>query len=281
MGGGRERRSDVRYAVDADATVLLLNRLQPWRCRLVELCLKGCRIHSRDRIHVSEGMGVEISFKVKGIAFRFSGAVQWTDGSHEAGLYFSNRIPRQTEKLSIVLAEVEADAQKKAAQNQGVEVAGPELARPRPPASLPAADQPATNAPASPSSSPIRPGRLGRERRAQARESVDTAAVIYLVKGGSRFDGRILDLSLGGCCIRIGERFPLGIYTRVEVEFRLEGLPFRLAGVIQTLRDRYTVGIHFVDMSPRKQLQVSELMAEIHAMQEAKPAAGGDRAPVT
>ena len=108
----------------------------------------------------------------------------------------------------------------------------------------------------------------GRDRRVASREAVDTTAVIFLVKIASRLPGRILDLSLGGCRIRTDERFPVGIYTRVETEFRLEGLPFRLGGVIQVIHDRHTVGIRFLDMSIRKREQVEQLMEEIREMKE-------------
>jgi hypothetical protein len=54
----------------------------------------------------------------------------------------------------------------------------------------------------------------------------------------------------------------VGIYTRTEIEFRLAGLPFRMGGVIQTVHDRYTVGIRFLDLSARKRQQVEQLIAE-------------------
>jgi hypothetical protein len=87
--------------------------------------------------------------------------------------------------------------------------------------------------------------------------------MIDLVKVGSKLMGHILDLSVGGCRIRTLEKFPVGIYTRIETEFKLHGLPFRLGGVIQALHDRYTVGIRFLDMSSRKRDQVVELVGEL------------------
>jgi hypothetical protein len=104
-----------------------------------------------------------------------------------------------------------------------------------------------------------------RERRVQSRHEVDTSAVIYLINVASQLPGRILDLSLGGCRICTDERFPVGIYTRVETEFRLEGLPFRLGGVIQAIHDRRQVGIRFLDMSSRKREQVEQLIEEIRS----------------
>ena len=107
-----------------------------------------------------------------------------------------------------------------------------------------------------------------RDRRETSREAVDTTAMIFLVKIASRLRGRILDLSLTGCRIRTDERFPVGIYTRVETEFRLEGLLFRLGGVIQVIHDRHTVGIRFLDMSSRKREQVKQLMEDIREVKE-------------
>jgi c-di-GMP-binding flagellar brake protein YcgR len=118
--------------------------------------------------------------------------------------------------------------------------------------------------------SPSQATPTGRDRRGAAREEVDTTAVIFLINVVSRLTGRILDLSLGGCRIRTDERFPVGIYTRVEIEFHLEGLPFRLAGVIQAIHDKHMVGIRFLDMSSRKREHVEQLIEEIREMREMK-----------
>jgi hypothetical protein len=120
-----------------------------------------------------------------------------------------------------------------------------------------------------PNQAPTKP-----DRRAQARHPVDTSAAILLIKIGSRLSGRIMDLSAGGCRILCDERFPVGIYTRVETEFSLEGLPFRLGGVVQAIHDRRTVGIRFLDMSGRKREQVEHLIEEIEEVRAMPPASG-------
>jgi hypothetical protein len=116
-------------------------------------------------------------------------------------------------------------------------------------------------------------------RRRQARQEMDTCATIFLVRIGPTLRGRILDLSLNGCRIRTDVHFPLGIYTRVETEFRLEGLSVRLGGVIQAIHNRNTVGIRFLDLGDRERQQVLELIGEItqlHAAQTtAEPAPEG------
>jgi hypothetical protein len=97
---------------------------------------------------------------------------------------------------------------------------------------------------------------------------VDTSAVIFLLDVRSRIDGRILDVSPSGCRIRCTDKFPVGIYRRVEVEFVLDGLPFRLPGVTQSLHDRFTTGIRFLNLSERKTEQLLLLMKEISEAQE-------------
>lgn len=109
---------------------------------------------------------------------------------------------------------------------------------------------------------------VGRDRREALREAVDTSAVIFLINIASRLQGRILDLSLSGCRIRTNERFPVDIYTRIETEFRLVGLPFRLGGVVQAIHDKHTVGIRFLDISSRKREQVKQLIEDIREMRE-------------
>jgi hypothetical protein len=324
----RDRRAVPRYGVDEDASLLLVEHGSTIACRLANLGLNGCRVRTMERIRVGAGVHVELSFRVRGLAFRFSGVTQWTDGRQLAGIRFVNVISRRRDDLVEALSEVkeenarraeelaaeqlaaaklEAEAKAAApetAETQAVEQAGqdnkrveqaeqpaPELetaisgargraddlgsasqrlpeqrlaavlspGRPQPPALREAEAHPAA-------SSPHRS--VGRERREQAREEVDTSAVIYLINVGSKLSGRILDLSLRGCRIRADERFPVGIYTRVETEFRIEGLPFRLGGVIQSIHDRHNVGIRFLDVSDRKREQVEQLIEEIRELKE-------------
>lgn len=115
---------------------------------------------------------------------------------------------------------------------------------------------------------PADPSDIRARHRMEARHPLDTSAVIRLVDLAADVHGRILDISTGGCHIRTQSRFPVGIFRRVETEFRFEGLPFRLAGVTQTLYDPFNVGIRFVDMSERKLAQLLQLIEEIKADQD-------------
>jgi hypothetical protein len=104
---------------------------------------------------------------------------------------------------------------------------------------------------------------LKPDRRHDGRRPVDTGAVLHLIDLGAKLHGRIVDLSLNGCSIRTEQRFSLGIFRRVETEFRLEGLAFRLAGVTQSVHDPWNIGIRFLNVSERKHDQLAALIEEI------------------
>src|SRR5579863_3126866 len=102
-----------------------------------------------------------------------------------------------------------------------------------------------------------------KERRKEPRHAVDGNAALTLLNNAVRLRGRILDISMNGCQFRTDDCFPMGIYSRAEIEFQLDGLPFRLACVTQSLHKRNRVGVRFLEMSERKREQLSELIDEI------------------
>ena len=118
------------------------------------------------------------------------------------------------------------------------------------------------------SSAPMLPA-ARTTRRAEPRLGVDGSVVLHLIDLAAQIHGRIVDISLGGCHIRTDTRFPVGIFRRVEIEFRLEGIPFRLGGVTQAVYDRFNVGVRFLDLSERKREQLLQLIEDIKAMDQA------------
>ena len=295
---GRENRTHTRFSVDEDSVLLLVSHGMPIKARIVDLSLEGCRIRAGERIHVGVQRPVEIAFKVNGVAFRFSGVVQWNDGHTQLGIHFVNTIPRRKAELAEVIEEMTAAEAARAqaliqlvAEQAASEPVPPEISEAAetgpvesvavkasepqimadatelqivtraidPPAAPPLAE---TEIPAGIEPRVRRPS-TPRDRRGQIRHEVDTRATIFLVKAGFTLRGQILDLSLSGCRIHTDERFPVGIYARVEMEFQLKGLPFRLGGVIQAIHNRNMVGIRFLDLSERKRQQVLDLIDEI------------------
>jgi c-di-GMP-binding flagellar brake protein YcgR len=105
-----------------------------------------------------------------------------------------------------------------------------------------------------------------KERRKEPRHTVDGNAALTILNNGVRLRGRILDISMSGCQFRTDDCFPMGIYSRAEIEFQLEGLPFRLACVTQSIHKRNRVGVRFLEMSERKREQLTELVVEIEEL---------------
>ena len=296
---GPERRKHPRHPVDEDATLLILSQGSRLPCRLIELSLEGCRLRTKAPFLAGIQIRVEVAFTVNGIALRFSGVTSWTLDKQVVGIRFVDVTSRRRDELADLLREVEADLAAEAKKKATGEVAEQPLAQAKVPAksaheplpaittqpptqlaAVPAAHplprpqplakhQPMSNPPVAkapqPAAPPHVPSHAKRDRRTQSRHAVDTSAVILLIKIGSQIPGRIQDLSVGGCRIHTNEPFPVGIYMRVETEFHLEGLPFRLGGVIQAVHDkgRQLVGIRFLDMSERKREQVEQLIEEI------------------
>ncbi|MGC9224802.1 MAG: PilZ domain-containing protein [Terracidiphilus sp.] len=290
-----ERRTHPRYPVDEESLLVLVHCGLPMKARIVELSLEACRIRTCEQFTGNPGQRVEACFKVKGFTFRFGGVVRWTNGRNLVGIHFENVIQRRKTDLTEVIDEIAASAPEPAEssrqQDAGIappvpaknpRATGPKLLEMKavktiePPAA-PKANEPVVHAsvaeagPQAAIESQAHPSASPRDRRGQPRHKVDTFATILLVKVGSALRGRIADLSLSGCRVCTEDRFPVGIYTRVETEFHLQGLPFRLGGVIQAIYNRNTVGIRFLDLSDRKRQQVLELIDEIAETLAATP----------
>lgn len=280
---GVNRRVYPRALVDEAAQILLMDRGSTMQCNVVDFSLGGCRLRTWEPFIAGPRVCVEVTFKVRGIDLRFRGMTQWTDGRHLVGIRFVDLSSRRREDLAEVLSEVEAvnaaRAEKEAAAMRAVEERSAEE-RFEEESEMKEEEQIGTPAPVEPLSSraeefiwekTLYPGWPAdatakserRERRGQPRHEVNDSAAIFLINVGVELPGHIVDLSLSGCRIRTEGRFLVGIYTRVETEFQIDGLPFRLGGVIQAIHDPHQVGIHFIDLSDRKRAQIEHLIEEL------------------
>ena len=269
-----ERRSQARYAVDTGVSVIVVNQGCALSGRMFELSLDGCRVRTGGECFPGGPAGVEVMFRINGIGFRLAGTMQWLDARQTAGIRFSPMPSRRCAALEELLAELDAEEKARAAAeaqstDQAEQPATAQIAVPDK-ATTPDRERQSpipisrTSSPKSAEARPtMQPARPIRERRAEARHPVDTGASVFFIDVRAKIQGRILDLSMSGCRLRTAGPFPVGIYRRVEAEFNVDGLPFRLAGVVQALHDRFTVGIRFLDMSARKRNQLAQLMDEI------------------
>ncbi len=122
----------------------------------------------------------------------------------------------------------------------------------------------------------------GPDRRAYPRYAVDCAAIVFPVSGSGQIHGRLSDLSLGGCRVAAEHRYTAGILVRVEVQFQLRGIAFRIVGVTAGSRDAKSFAIRFLDMSMRRRQELADVLEEVaaaNATRETAQVAASEAAP--
>jgi len=112
-------------------------------------------------------------------------------------------------------------------------------------------------------------GPQGSEKRQHPRYGCEGYAEVFLPQGGLLFRGRILNLSVTGCYIETA-LLNLERGTQVEVFFVTNQLQFRILGNIAVLRPKRGAGIAFLNVSPRRALQIAMLVTEL-AEKKAEP----------
>lgn len=119
-----------------------------------------------------------------------------------------------------------------------------------------------------------------REKRAARRYSCAGAADIMVPGCGLHYEGRIVDLSAGGCFIETECRLERG--TAVELGMKARGFPLRLAANL-VVRRAGGIGFRFHSVSARKLELIRMLIEELEEEQAAsRPAdAATDGLPPT
>jgi hypothetical protein len=234
---------------------------------LIDLGLDGCSVAIKRPYRAGILVRVEVQFQLHGITFRLVGVAAGSRGTTSFAVRFIDMPARRRADLAELITEMAALRSVKAD-------------KPSSTAQLVSTDadstpQPGTLSVVNSASSTLQPPRTPAatpaDRRSHSRHQVDSTAKLLLVKTGITMSGRIMNLSQGGCRIRTEEPFNVGIYVRIETEFYLRGLPFRLAGVSQAIMDKNTIGIRFLDMSDRKRKQLTELISELPEVEPYNP----------
>jgi hypothetical protein len=124
----------------------------------------------------------------------------------------------------------------------------------------------------------------GRERRVWERYQLDDAEG-KLVYRQVAMPCRIVDISLGGCCIRTQKRFTEGALAKVEVTFALHGIAQRIGGITQWTGRENQIGIRFVYATPQTKNDFAALLtglidaAAVETLKEAVASAAIVSAP--
>jgi len=101
------------------------------------------------------------------------------------------------------------------------------------------------------------------DRRAAPRMRCKGIAEVTVLSLGKRLPGKLIDLSLSGCCIATEGPMPPVESPVVEVQVTVDGTTLRVAGVVRNVLKDHRLGIEFVDVTRRKAQQISELVAEL------------------
>jgi hypothetical protein len=135
-----DRRSSPRFAVDAEARLLLVGHGLCMNCRVLDLSLNGCRMQTGGGIPAGIHVLVEVTFTVNRIPFRLPGVIRRSNGEGEVGIEFAGMSARRREEWAEVVNEVEAIAALKAAEEAAkAKELNPECAEDADPEDAPAA----------------------------------------------------------------------------------------------------------------------------------------------
>jgi hypothetical protein len=100
------RRRHQRYAVEEAASLLLIRHGSAIPCRLLDLSLGGCRLHSSKPFLAGPMVRVEVIFKVLGEPLRIAGVTQWTKSNEFLGIRFLDMSERKRAKLLQLIEEI-------------------------------------------------------------------------------------------------------------------------------------------------------------------------------
>jgi len=77
---------------------------------------------------------------------------------------------------------------------------------------------------------------------------------------GAKTPCQIVDVSLGGCCIRTATCFQAGNLVHVEVEIPIHGMLLRMEGITQWTTRNNLMGVRFIHPSQRSKNQLAGLL---------------------
>ena len=261
---GAEGRTSHRHPVHSGAMLNVIGQDLSVHCNVLDLSLGGCRLRAKDQFRVEAQVRVEVTFTIRGLPMLLPGVVQWTDCAGNFGIRFTNMSSRRRDALAELLAEIAAfhAGELARAASGGTAQRKTEIHIVPRPSSQPAAAQSVpTRLPAELGDSD-KPARMadGSERRAYPRQTVDSAAIIFLLNVGGQLSGQLLDLSLNGCRVRTDERSNVSVHTRVNAELLLGGVLFRVNGIIEANEDQRVLRIRFQDLGDRQLDKLQQLI---------------------
>jgi hypothetical protein len=265
----RDRRAAERFDMNlALGTLEYLGTRMP--CEVIDLSLTGCCLRTREDFKAGALAHVKVTVPIDGMVLSIWGITEWVKQERRLGIQFiypTGRSKNQLAGLLTCLLDRSASEVVKAelaAQAESMIIC---LEHPVPVAEVPVKGQ----APAKEEHQAVSPTRVAATRRPSLSDmhkvqdlgAEESPAVLHLVTGEMQLGGHILDLSSSGCIVKVNHPYPGNIRVRVEVDFQVRGLHFRLPGVTEAFHDKHTVEVRFLDVSPRKKGDLEQVVREL------------------
>jgi hypothetical protein len=264
----RERRADQRIPLpSARGEVLCQGTRIP--CQVLDIGLGGCSVFT-DRPFTAGALAhVEILTTLLGQSVHLYGSTEWTRGESRVGVRFTHpsfAIKLQLERLIGALFE-QAETEKPAEANIFPVECAAHLQQSQPEKNCPSQAEASSD----PLSIEFVRAIHGEAIRALSWKEGEWPVEVRSLNGRLRLTGALVDLSVSGCSVRLGGPYDDEFQIPVEVSFRLQGLPFLLAGSPVSIDDPATVGIHFNPMSYRRKDELIQLVSELRAAGKSQP----------
>lgn len=103
----------------------------------------------------------------------------------------------------------------------------------------------------------------GPENRLHPRFPCSGYALVQRPAVSVKYTARILNLSLQGCRIELTTQADLEVEEEIDVTFTVNHLPFLVRAQIRHLRTNGILGLQFLYLSSRGQMQLEELLSEL------------------
>jgi hypothetical protein len=267
---GRDRRAADRFDMNRAPGTLSNSGLR-MTCEVIDLSLTGCCVETREIFKPGALAQVKLMVPIQGIILSIWGVTQWVRRDHLVGIQFIHPTGRSKNQLAglltclldksaseVVKAALAAHAESMIVSLEHPPLAVPQAAQPEVPVSVEEEFQ-QLNPPL-----PRRPRpTLMDAHKIQDLDLENAPAVLRLVAADIQFGGHVLDLSSNGCIVRLLHPYRGSIMVRVEVDFQVKGLPFRLPGVTEAFHDDLTIEVRFLDVSPRKKEDLDQVIREL------------------
>jgi hypothetical protein len=279
--GGRDRRVDDRFELNR-APGSLIHKGEKIPCEMLDISLSGCRLRTLRPFTAGALESVQVVLAIQEMVLTIWGATQWTTWDRTVGIRFihpNGRTRNQLAGLLTCLVDTSAaEVVKQAVAESARQVGSPiiVLEHPLPIESELAVEEVVVEeeefqAPPPPPAKPRRP-ELQSEYKVLTLDEGESPAVLHLVAEGTALAGNVLDVSQDGCLVQLEHSIAVRLKAQVEADFHLRGLQFRLPGVTTVTYGESLVEVRFTEMSRRKRDDLSQLIMELDAQNQAAQA---------